>query len=408
VAETITIVALGAGGDGIAETADGRVFVPFALPGEMVEIEREGNRGKLLRVVHPSDQRVPPVSPHYGTCGGCTLQHFALSAYHGWKRDVVAKSLLLHGIEAEVEPIVPVAPSTRRRAVFSAVNAARGVILGFHERGSDAIVPLAQCPVLMPAIVAKLGVLRQIAATAVRPRRSAHVAVLAADNGLDVAVTDGGRLNAGQLARLGAFGVDQSIARLTVDGTTIFLNRTPELAAGRSTLLPPPGGFVQAVRAAETAMAAAVIDHVGTATPVADLFAGIGTFTLRLAERSAVTAVEGEAGLLAALDSAARHASGLRPVKTMRRDLFVNPLAPTELADFQAVVFDPPAAGAKRQSEALAASRVPRVVAVSCNPATLARDARILIDGGYRLTRVLPVDQFLWSPQIEVVACFAR
>src|SRR5437868_11882579 len=260
-------------------TDDGRLFVPYALPGETVEIEREGNRGRLTRVVVPSLDRVEPVSPHYGVCGGCSLQHLALGAYHAWKRDVVVTSLRLHGIEAEVEPIVPVAPGTRRRAVFSAVKTTGGVILGFNQRGSDEIVPLAACPVLLPAIVARLAHLRDIAQVALKPRKRARMTVLSADNGLDIAIAGGGRLEAAQLAELGGFGGDGAIARLTVDDTVVFQNRAPELAAGGITLVPPPGGFVQAVASAEVAMAGAVLAHAAGAGRVADLFAGIGTFT---------------------------------------------------------------------------------------------------------------------------------
>jgi 23S rRNA (uracil1939-C5)-methyltransferase len=408
-AETVTIVALGAGGDGVTELpADGRVFVPHTLPGEIVEIKRDGNRGQLLRIVQASRDRVAPPCPHFGVCGGCQAQHLALAAYRAWKRDVVARSLQLHGIEAEVEPIVAVAAESRRRAVFSAIKTQAGIVLGFNQRGSDAIVPISACPVLLPAIVARLPLLRSIAEIAVKPRKRSRIIVVAADNGLDISVTGGGNHDEALLVKLGGLAAHAELARLTVNDTTVFMNRAPEIAAGGAALLPSPGGFVQAVASAEVAMAAAVVDHVASSAPVVDLFAGIGTFSLRLARTAAVTAVEGEAALLAALDAATRRARGLKPIRTSRRDLFVNPLAPNELNAFGAVVFDPPAAGAKRQSEAIALSRVPKVVAVSCNPATLARDARILIDGGYRLTRVLPVDQFLWSAEIEVVACFER
>jgi 23S rRNA (uracil1939-C5)-methyltransferase len=232
--------------------------------------------------------------------------------------------------------------------------------------------------------------------------------VLACDNGLDIAVAGAGKPDRTLLAKLGAYGTDPAIARLVIDGVEVFRNRIPEVLAGSAHLQPTPGGFVQAARTAEEAMATAVIGHVGDAKAVADLFCGIGTFTFRLAASAPVTAVESEAALLAALETGGRKAPGLRKITTRRRDLFTNPLAPVELAAFAAVVFDPPAAGAKAQAEMLAKSTVPRVVAVSCNPATLARDARILIDGGYRLTRVLPVDQFLFSAEIEAVATFSR
>jgi 23S rRNA (uracil1939-C5)-methyltransferase len=409
VTETVTIVALGHGGDGIAETGDGRVFVPYTLPGETVEIERSGNCGVPLRIVTASADRVAPICRHFGDCGGCALQHMKRPAYLAWKREIVKTSFALHGIDAEVEPTVAAAePGGRRRAIFSAVRTGNGIILGFHRRHATEIVAVEECPVLSPAIVATLPLLREIAAIAVKPRREARITVLSADNGLDIAIEGGGKLNAPALSALGRFGIDLSLARLTVDGVEVFRNRRPDVAAGPATLLPPPGGFVQAARAAEAALAKAITAHFGDASPVADLFAGIGTFTLRLGARAPVTAVEGDPALLAALEAAARKATGIKRITTRRRDLFANPLSPPELDLFGAVVFDPPAAGAKAQAEMLAASKVAKVAAVSCNPATLARDARILIDGGYRLTRVLPVDQFLFSAEIEVVATFER
>ena len=287
VAETVTIESLGAGGDGVAETADGRVFVPYTLPGETVEIERTGDRARLLQIIVGSPDRIAPASPHFGVCGGCQVQHLARAAYHAWKRAVVVHSLRLHGIEAEVEPIHPVMPGSRRRAVFSAINHTEGVALGFNQRGGETIVPLADCPVLLPSIVSRLAALRDMTAIAVKPRKRARITVLAADNGLDIAITGAGALQRRALVGLGAHASDAGIAHgLSVDGTTIFLNRVPEITIGNATLLPPPAGFVQAVTAAETQlMAAAIIAHVGGDGPVADLFlGGIGTFSLRLAQ----------------------------------------------------------------------------------------------------------------------------
>jgi len=406
--EIVKIGALGHGGDGIAETGEGRVFVPFTLAGETVTIERSGNRGRLLHVDHASPLRVAPPCGHFGACGGCALQHLERDAYLAWKREIVAKSFALAGIEAAVEPVVPIATRSRRRAVFTAVRTARGVMLGFQRRGSSELVAIAECPVLVPAIATRLGMLREIAGLTAGTRRPVRIAVLAADNGLDIAVRGGGRPDERLLTALGRFGGDPALARLTLDDREVFVSRRPEIDAGGAVLLPPSGGFVQASASAEAALAAAVVAHVGDARPVLDLFAGCGTFSLRLARRAPVTAVEGEAAALAALDAAVRRASGLRPVATRRRDLFRNPMAPEELVAFGAVVFDPPAAGARAQSEALARSDVPKVAAISCNPATLARDARILVDGGYRLDRVMPVDQFLFSAEIEVVATFSR
>lgn len=406
--ETVEIVALGHGGDGIAGTGEGRVFVPFTLAGETVTIERSGSRGRLLHVDQASPLRVSPVCRHFGACGGCALQHMEREAYLAWKREIVGRSFALAGVEAAVEAVVPIAAGSRRRAVFTAVREARGVMLGFQRRGSNELVAVEECPVLVPALATRLGMFREIAALVAKARRPVRIAVLAADNGLDIAVSGGGRPDERLLSELGRLGGDPALARLTLDDREVFVSRRPEIDVGGAMLLPPAGGFVQASAAAAAALAEAAVGHIGDARPVLDLFAGCGTFSLRLARRAPVTAVEGEAASLAALEAAVRRSRGLRPVTTRRRDLFRNPMAPEELAAFGAVVFDPPAAGAKAQSEALARSAVPKIAAISCNPATLARDARILVDGGYRLDRVMPVDQFLFSAEIEVVATFSR
>lgn len=406
--ERVEIIALGHGGDGIAETPEGRIFVPYTLPGEVVEIERDVGRARLVDVETASPLRVAPECRHFGVCGGCALQHMERQAYLEWKRAQVAKALALAGVETTVEPIVEVPVASRRRAILTALRTTRGVLLGFQRRGSNEIVDIAECPVLVPAIANRLATLRGLAELALKPRQPGRLTVLATDSGLDIAVTGAAKPDRRMLAALGSLAADPGLARLTLDGREIFMNRRPEMQVGGAVLLPPPGSFVQASAVAEAAMAKVALGHVGDAAPVLDLFAGSGTFSLRLARRAPVTAVEGEAGLLAALEDSVRRSPGLKPVTTRRRDLFRNPVSPPELAAFGAVVFDPPAAGAKAQAEALAQSRVPRVVAISCNPATLARDARILIDGGYKIERVQPVDQFVFSAEIEVVATFAR
>ncbi len=406
-AETVAIAGLGHGGDGIAETDGGRLYVPYTLPGETIEIERIGSRGRPLKILSASSDRVVPPCRHFGTCGGCALQHMERDTYLAWKRQVVADAFAQQGIAAAVDPVVPIAAGSRRRAVFSAIRTAKGVVLGFHRKGAEEIVAIEECPVLVPEIAGRIDTFRRIAQLAIG-RQPARIIVVAAGNGLDIAVEGGRRLGRAERESLGTFGADAALARLTVDGSEIFLNRRPEIRAGEAMLLPVSGGFLQAAASAEAALAAVVLDHVGAAAPVADLFAGVGTFTLRLARRAAVTAVEGNSDLLAAIEAAAHRTQGLKPVTVRKRDLVRNPLAPVELDHFEAVVFDPPAAGSKAQAEAIAGSKVRKVAAVSCNPATLARDTETLLKGGYRLVRVLPVDQFLFSAEIEVVATFER
>lgn len=405
--ETVRIITLGHRGDGVAQTDSGRIYVAYTLPGEEVEVVRAGARGRPFRILSSSPDRIAPICRHFTNCGGCALQHMAPDAYLAWKRKVVADAFAQLGMAASVAPVVPIVTKSRRRAIFSAIKTSKGVVLGFHRKGAEEIVAVEECPILVPEIAGRLETFRQIAALTLG-RTQARVIVVAADNGLDVAIENGRRLGRAEIEPLGKVAADLTLARLTVDGAQIFLNRRPEIRAGDLSLLPIPGGFVQASADAEAALAGAVVDHVGKTTRVADLFAGIGTFALRLARTAAVTAVDGSAELVAAIEAAANAAQGLKPVSVRKRDLFRNPLAPAELDPFGAVIFDPPAAGARAQAEAIAASQVPKVVAVSCNPATLARDARILIDGGYRLVRVLPVDQFLFSADIEVVATFER
>lgn len=406
--ETLSIVGIGHAGDGIAETPAGRVFVPFALTGETVRVERVDDRGTVTEILVASDSRVIPPCPHFGICGGCVLQHLAAPDYLAWKRDEVVAAFAQRGIDAPVSDTIPSAPGTRRRAVLTAERNGRTVTLGFNRMASHEVIAIPECKVLVPAILDHLPAIEAVVAPFVQAGRRVQVTVIATQNGLDIAIENTGRIDPAVLRGLGARVSDGTFARITIAGETVFRTREPRLAAGPAELTPPPGGFVQAVAGAEEAMAEAILRGVGKAKTIADLFAGIGTFTFRLARQAVVTAAESEPGLVAALLLTAKRTKGIKTVTASRRDLFREPFSVNEIRAFDAVVFDPPRAGAKAQAEQLAASRVPRVVAVSCNPATLARDARILIDGGYRLTSVQPIDQFLWSAHIEAVATFER
>lgn len=406
--ERLAITALGHDGDGVAEWQGGKVFVPFTLPGDVVEAEIEGERGRLIELVAPGPDRVAPSCRHFGSCGGCAVQHLAPDVYRAWKRDLVQKAFEQRGIDAAVEPLAPLAPHSRRRAVFTAERAAGGIALGFNRRESHEVLAIEECPLLVPAIEQRLPRLAALAGQVLGRAKRGRMMVTATDTGLDVAVEGASAPRRSDLELFGRQVAEGWLARLTIDGEEIATGRLPELRHGDTVLYPAAGGFLQATAPSEQVLADLVDAAIGKAGPAADLFAGIGTFTLRLARRFPVLAVEGDQGLLKALDRSMRFSKGIRTVTTRRRDLFHNPMAPPELKPFKAVVFDPPRAGAKAQSEMLAKSAVPTVVAVSCNPATLARDARILIDGGYRLVRVTPVDQFLWSPHIEVVAAFEK
>jgi 23S rRNA (uracil1939-C5)-methyltransferase len=403
-----TIDRLGAQGDGIAHTGTGPVFVPFTLPGEVVTAAREKDRATLMAVLEPSPQRVEPPCRHFGDCGGCALQHFETEAYNNWKRDRVVDALRRQGVEATVAPTVPCPAASRRRVVLSARRTEAGMLLGYNRAHSHTIIDIEECPIAMPGIVAALDKLRALAGLICNTPKPFHITVTETASGLDVAATDSGTLPESARASVSDFVIREGLARLSVDGEIIVEPRKPAIPFGDVSVSPPPGGFVQAVASAEQAMADLVIDHLGKAKKIADLFAGAGAFALRLAKRAEVHAVEGDGAALAALDRGFRFATGLRRVTAERRDLFRRPLTFKELNAFDGLVFDPPRAGAEDQSKQIASSDVPLVAAVSCNPVTLARDLKILIGGGYRLKSMTPVDQFLWSPHVEAVAVLEK
>lgn len=401
----VEILRLGARGDGVATGPDGPVYVPFALPGETWRL---GEDSEAVRMTDSLD-RVAPVCPHFLRCGGCTMQHLALPAYASWKREVVASALTQNGLEVDLSEMRTVPLASRRRAVLTAVVEGGAVRLGFHEARSHDVVDLEVCPVLRPEIVNAFGALRELALLLAKGSQPLRLSVLASEAGLDVDVS-GGRDDLGTdvRGRLAALTERADWARLSLDADVVVLRRRPVLSFGGVPVVPPPGVFVQAVREAQEVMQEIVVKAAGRAKHIADLFAGVGTLTLPLAKRGRVSAIDSDAAALGALDVALRESQGLKPVETKVRDLYATPLARKELEAFDCVVFDPPRAGAKAQAEWLAKSRVPVVVAVSCNPSTLARDLRILADGGYTIESVTPVDQFVFSPHVEVVAVARR
>ncbi|GAB4516115.1 MAG: class I SAM-dependent RNA methyltransferase [Roseibium sp.] len=404
----LTITELGHRGDGIALTEDGPVYVGGALPGETVRANVVNGRAADPVIERPSPDRVRPVCRHFDACGGCSVQHLSEQPYLAWKRGLVEKALGDRGIEFAVSDTIAATGGGRRRAVLTATRAGRHILLGYHEKASHRLVDISECPVLDPAIVAALPGLKALAFQAMPRKGELRLTVLATTAGLDVSLDQADKAYDRKIPVLSKMVADEDWARLSVNGEVILEMRPPLLDMGGIGIVPAPGGFTQATAAAEQALSRLVLDGTGKARTVADLFSGIGTFALRLARQANVHAVEGDAASLAAFDKALRKPQGLKKVTFERRDLSRRPLVREELEPFDAVVFDPPRAGAQAQAENLAASKVKTIVAVSCNPATLARDLRILIDGGYSLKNVTPVDQFLYSPHIEAVALLKR
>lgn len=401
----LTVERLGHHGDGIAA---GPVFVPRTLPGEVVEGEVEAGRIAQPKIVTPSPDRVAAPCPQYRACGGCQLQHASDRFVADWKMEVVRLALAGQGLDAPIRGIATSPAQSRRRATLHGRRTKSGVIVGFHGRSSGTLVAVPECRVLSPAIMAAFPALEALTAQAASRKSEVDLAVTDTDAGIDVVVTGALPLTRDTLPDAVALAERHNLARLVWNGEVVAERRPPTLRIGSATVPLPPGAFLQATRDGEAALLAAVTEAVGDARHIVDLFSGCGTFALPLSARAEVHAVEGEAALVAALQRGWRSIGGGRQVTTEVRDLFRNPLRPDELARFDAAVIDPPRAGAAAQTEALAASGLGRIAAVSCNPVTFARDAKVLVAAEFRIEWVQVVDQFRWSPHVELAAAFVR
>jgi 23S rRNA (uracil1939-C5)-methyltransferase len=413
---TLSITALGSHGDGLAVQDGVPIFVPYALPGEVVVAQIEGRRGdgtyaRLIEVEQKAAERVDPACRHFGTCGGCALQHLAEAAQATWKRDLLVQAMTRVGIEPErVAPLIAIPPGGRRRATFAFARHRGTIVLGFNTRSSHAVVDVEMCPLLVPELVDLLPRLRAYLLAAVDDGAMGDATITQTASGIDVLLDGDTRLDLFGRQRAAEFADQADLARLSwrLKGMVepLSCRRPPQIVFGNVAVELPPGGFLQPSVAGEAALSRLVQDGVGRATSVADLYAGCGSFSFPLAGCASVHAVEGDTLAARALQNAAARVGA--KVTVEERDLARRPLHGAELRSYQAVVFDPPRAGAAAQAESLAESGPGRVVAVSCNPATLARDTRILTNGGYRLIHVTPVDQFPWTAHLEAVAVFER
>jgi len=374
---------------------------------------RDGGRAEVAEILAPSNDRVTPPCPHFGACGGCAVQHWRHEPYLAWKAEQIRRALGHEGIEAQFAAGFAAPPASRRRLALHARRGKGGVVIGFKARRSWDLVPIEVCPISDPRLVAAFPALRRLAAPFLEHPKSAptlHVTWTA--TGLDVDVTGverrSGGLSADARVRAAQAAASADMARVSLAGEIIYQARLPMVRFGKAVVALPPGGFLQAVAAAEAEMARIAVEAVAGASKVADLYCGTGAFTFRLAETASVHAADSFPGAVEALKSAIATAPGLKAITAEARDLVRRPVLAPEFKKIEAVVFDPPRAGALEQTREIALSKVGKVVAVSCNPATFARDARALIDAGFTLDRVHPIDQFLWSPHVELVGVFSR
>ncbi|WP_426032442.1 class I SAM-dependent RNA methyltransferase [Cypionkella sp. TWP1-2-1b2] len=404
----VTIDRLGHIGDGIAQGPLGAIFVPGMLPGEEVEGDLQGDQLADFRIVTPSVNRVKPPCSHAKTCGGCMMQHASDRFVADWKLGIVKGALAGQGLEAEFRPIITSPAKSRRRATIAARRTKTGALMGFHARASDMVVEVPNCQLLHPDLIATFPGLQALVKLGGSRTAEVSLTVTRSLSGADVMVVGGKPLDGQLQLELARVTETYGFARLTWNGDTVALRTAPMQRFGRALVSPPPGAFLQATVEGEQALLRTVALAIGPAKKIVDLFAGVGTFALPLAERAEVHAVEGEAAMMAALAKAANNTEGLKRVTVETRDLFRRPLEDDEFKGVEAVVIDPPRAGAEAQMAVLARSKVPVIASVSCNPISFARDAKVLIAGGYHLDWVQVVDQFRWSAHVELVAKFSR
>ncbi|WP_338721557.1 TRAM domain-containing protein [Devosia sp. XK-2] len=394
---TVIIEALGHKGEGLALVDGQRVFVPFALPGEEVAITLEGNRGAVVERLSRAPARIEPFCPHFGTCGGCQLQHMDSQSYAAFKTELVEAPLRQAGIEVRVERFITAHGTGRRRATLHA----RRDKAGYMQLRSHDLLDLDSCPILVPALGRAPDITRALGAAI----GECDISFTATNAGIDVGIHKAGKgVRAEKLVPLAN---ELGLARLALDREMILLRQQPSVTMGRSEVDLPIGSFLQATAEAEQALADYVLKAVGKPKSVADLFCGIGPFALRLAEIAPVYAADSDRAGIAALDKAARHTRGLKTVTAKARDLFRDPLTRFEL-NFDTLVLDPPRAGADAQVKEIALSKTRHVVMVACDPKSFARDAARLVQAGFSLSDLIAVDQFAWSSHIELAATFRR
>ncbi len=409
----VLISRLGQRGEGLAPFEGIQLAVPYALPGERVRVEVDGERAKLVDVLEPSADRISAFCPHFTNCGGCAVQTLAKAPYEEWKRGLVVHALAHAKIDTEIAPLIDAHGAGRRRATFHSRVIDEGMSrkrleLGFMQARAHTIVPIPDCPILDVGLKGAMEAARAAATVLIPLGKPLDIVATATDEGLDLDLRGSGPLDFGFAQALIEVAAKHNLARISNHGEVLIERRPPNLRMGRATVTLPAGGFLQATALGEETLAKLVCDAAKGAKRVADLFAGSGTFALRLAEQAEVTAVEGDDAAMKALTRGAGYATGLKQVRTETRNLFTRPLLGGELDKLDCVIFDPPRAGAEEQAHALAASKVPLIIGVSCNLQTFTRDARILINGGYRLEKVTPVDQFRHSAHVEVVGVFRR
>lgn len=389
---------------GLGRASDGRSLIPRVLPDEEIDVAQDGT----VRIVTPSVDRVAPPCRHFKSCGGCAMQHASDEFVAGWKQDIVARALAAHGLTPDFRAIATSPVQSRRRAKFAGRRTKKGALVGFHGKASHTLIDVPDCQLVTPALLASMPALQELTLLAASRKGEVDLTVTETALGADVLVGTDKDLTPDLRVTLATLANAHGLSRLVWNNEPVVTINPPDQDFGGTKVAPPPGAFLQATKSGEIALLSAVDEITAGAGRIVDLFAGCGTFTLPLAKRAELHAVESETAMLQALDRGWRAGRNLRRVTTEARDLFRRPLEPDELNRFDAAVIDPPRAGAEAQIDALARSDIRTIAMVSCNPVTFARDAKVLIAAGFAMPWVQVVDQFRWSPHVEIVSPFTR
>ena len=379
-------------------------LVRGVLPGELIDAQDTGRP----RIIEPSTDRVAPPCRHAKFCGGCSVMHASDPFVANWKTEIIRNALAARKIETEICDIYTSPAQSRRRAKFSGRRTKKGATVGFHAAGSDTISEVRDCQLVVPEMLVVLPAMEELTKLGASRKSEVQITVIQSNAGADVWVQAEKPLDDALRVELANIGQSHRLARLSWNEETVVTLQSPEVAFGSAYVIPPHGAFLQATADAERVMVSAVQKAVGSVKSIVDLFSGCGTFTFPMAAHADVHAVEGDQSLLESLDKGWRQSSGLKHVTTECRDLFRRPLEPDELRQFDAAIVDPPRAGAEAQIKCLIRTRIPNIAMVSCNPVTFARDAQTLIESGFALDWILPIDQFRWSSHVELVGSFTR
>ncbi len=388
---------------GLGQLADG-TLLERVLPGEVVDPQPDGT----AKIITPVSDRVKPPCRHFKSCGGCSMQHASDDFVASWKTAIVERALTARGMPFPFRKLHTSPTQSRRRARFSGRRTKKGAMIGFHAKGSDALIEVSDCQLVLPSIIEGFPALEALTVIAASRKSEVNLTVTDTSGGLDVLVETERDLDGPLRVELAGLAETYNLARLAWNDDVVVTRREPDQIFGAARVAPPAGAFLQATREGEGALVSAVLDVVVGANKVVDLFAGAGTFALSIAKTAEVHAVEGGPEMLSTLDRGWRHAKGLKAVTTETRDLFRRPLEPDELNRFDVAVLDPPRAGADAQIRTLAASDLRKIAMVSCNPVTFSRDASVLLDAGFIMDWIDVVDQFRWSPHVELAASFTR